>query len=349
MNQIRTIDCIFEKGIGRDYTDDALLYQDILAYSTIIKTSSSENISFKFTELANWLLRNNTEFLSYYDSSSTRRNTRYNARIHAKRIRIQNKIDDLIALKLIETKGPVKAEKNTLETPLYAYTKLGCLLTLIIHSTILEKQTHNEKKPEEVVNKKKELDIVNDEIFCLLDSIFFKVEENSLSATIFYSHFIKKCRDKGIFNKLIEHIVDVAHSNHDIKNMRDLFEHVMDLDFKERETRRYFLDLWRETIEELEPEVAALILFQMKMNAERRFQNIREYFTREYEEMHFQNRNDYERIVVEGDCVKCNFQTVIALPYLDYRKRFSLVTRDDTIKLGCPECGTKDSLVIPKF
>jgi hypothetical protein len=56
MNQIRTIDDIFEKGTGRDYTDDALLYQDILAYSTIIKMSSSENVSFKFTELANWLL-----------------------------------------------------------------------------------------------------------------------------------------------------------------------------------------------------------------------------------------------------------------------------------------------------
>jgi hypothetical protein len=349
MNQLRTINGIFEKGTGRDYTDDALLYQDILAYSTIIKKSSSENVSFKFTELANWLLKNNTEFLSYYDSTSTRRNTPFNARIHAQQTRIQNKINDLIALKLIETKGTIKAEKNILETPLYAYTKLGYLLNLIIDSRTLEKQISNERKPEKVVDKKKDLDSVNNELFCLLDSVFFKVEQNSSSATIFYSHFIKKCKDKGLFSKLIEHIVDVAHSNHGVKNMRDLFEHVMDLDFKEGETRRYFLDLWRETIDELEPEVAALILFQMKLNAERRFQNIREYFTREYEEMHFQNRNDYERIVVEGDCIKCNFQTVIALPYLDYRKRFSLVTRDDTIKLDCPKCGTKDSLVIPNF
>lgn len=220
---------------------------------------------------------------------------------------------------------------------------------MIIRNTILDKQSHDERKQEKIVNIKKELDIVSNELLYLLDSVFFKVQQNSSSAIIFYSHFIKKCRDKGVFNKLIEYIVDIAHSNLGIKNMRDLFEHVVDLGFKEGETRRYFLDLWRETIEELEPEVAALILFQMKLNAERRFQNITESFTREYEEMHFQKRNDYERIVVEGDCVKCNFQTVIALPYLDYRKRFSLVTRDDTIKLDCPKCGAKDSLVIPNF
>lgn len=201
MNKIRTIDGIFEKDIGRDYTDDALLYQDILAYSTIIKKNSSENVSFKFTELANWLLRNNREFLSYYDSSSTRRNTRFNARIHAQRIRIQNKIDDLIALKLIETKGTIKAEKNILETPLYAYTKLGYLLNLIIQSTLLEKQISNEGKPEKVLAKKKELDSVNNEIFYLLDSIFFKVEQNSSSATIFYSHFFKNAETKEFLIK----------------------------------------------------------------------------------------------------------------------------------------------------
>ena len=118
MSRIRAIDAIFEKGEGRDYTDDALLYQDILAYYFIIKERPAENDSFKFTELANWLLRNNREFLRYYDSTSTRRNTPFNARIHAQRIRIQNKIDDLTALKLIEIKGNIKGQKNILETPL---------------------------------------------------------------------------------------------------------------------------------------------------------------------------------------------------------------------------------------
>jgi hypothetical protein len=348
MNQIRTIDDIFEKGTGRDYTDDALLYQDIVAYSTIIKMSSSENVSFKFTELANWLLRNNTEFLSYYDSSSTRRNTSYNARIHAQRIRIQNKIDDLIALKLIETKGTIKAEKNILETPLYAYTKLGYLLNLIIESTTLEKQINNEGKQEKVLDKKKDLDSVNNELFCLLDSVFFKVEQNSSCATIFYSHFIKKCRDKGVFNKLIEHIVNIAHSNLRIKNMQDLFARVADLGFEDEDIGRMFFDLWRESLEELEANQKALVLYQMKLDAERRFQNKKEYFSKEYEEKRFQYRDNYEYIVVEGNCQNCGTGP-LALSYLKYRKGFANVARNDSIKLDCPICDSKDNLVISNF
>ena len=348
MNQIRTIDAIFEKGEGRDYTDDALLYQDILSYYFIIKKRSSENDSFKFTELANWLLRNNREFLAYYDSTSTRRNTPFNARIHAQRIRIQNKIDEMTALRLIEIKGNVKGQKNILETPLYAYTKLGYLLTLIIQSTLLEKQSYDERKLDKIVNIEKELDNVSNELFYLLDSVFFKVQENSSSATIFYSHFFKRCRDKGVFNKLIEHIVDIAHSNLGLRNMSDLFYHVVHLDFKEGETRRYFLDLWHEALEELESNQKALVLYQMKLNTERRFQNKKEYLTKEYEEMRFQYRGNYENIVVEGNCEKCGTGP-LALSYLEYRNRVANVMHGDSIKLDCPKCGIKDNLIIPNF
>ena len=112
MNQMRSIDTIFEKGVGRDYTDDALLYQDILKYCQIKKTDSV-----KIYELSNWLLRNNTELLSYYDSTSTKRNTPYHARIHAHRTRIKNKVIDLISLRLIELSGTIKGAKNNLVTP----------------------------------------------------------------------------------------------------------------------------------------------------------------------------------------------------------------------------------------
>ena len=166
--------------------------------------------------------------------------------------------------------------------------------------------------------------------------------------TIFYSHFFKRCRDKGVFNKLIEHIVDVAYSNLGIRNMRELFDHVVHLDFKEGKTRRYFLDLWHEGLEELELNQKALVLYQMKLDAERRFQNKKEYFTKEYEEIRFQYRNNYENIVVEGNCEKCG-DGPLALSYLDYRKGFAHSAHNDSIKLDCPLCGSKDSLVISNF
>ena len=144
---------------------------------------------------------------------------------------------------------------------------------MIIRITTFNKQSYDERKPEKIVNIKKELEIASNELFYLLDSVYFKVQQNSSSATIFYSHFFKRCRDKGVFNKLIEHIVDIAHSNLGIRKMSDLFYHVVHLDFKEGETRRYFLNLWREALEGLESNQKALVLYQMKLDAERRFQN----------------------------------------------------------------------------
>jgi hypothetical protein len=353
MNQIRTIDAIFEKGIGCDYNNDALLYQDILKHSIVIKNKSPEMDSFKFYELANWLLRNNSELVSYYDSTSTKRNTRYNIRIHAHRSRIQNKIGDLITLKLIEPKGTIKGDKNSLPTPVYSYTKFGYLLALIIKSGCFEKELAAEKRKKvvdkmKIADKEKEQQIVNNQIFSLLDTTFFKIGEDSSSTIVFYSHFFKKCRDKGVFDVLVQHISDVAHSNSDAKDMRELFKRVVGLGLKDERLRKDFMDLWNETLEGLDPKLKALVLFHMKLDAERRFQNSKEYLTKEYEEIRFKNRNNHDRIVVEGTCKKCGTGPIV-LPYLEYRKRFALVGLNDLITLDCPICNTKNGLVICNF
>ena len=48
-------------------------------------------------------------------------------------------------------------------------------------------------------------------------------------------------------------------------------------------SRRNFLDLFHETIEELEPEVKEIVLYQMKLSAERRFEIKKNYLSRSYE------------------------------------------------------------------
>ena len=211
MDRIRSINGIFEKGVGRDYTDNALLYQDILKYCLKQKQESV-----KIFELSNWLLRNNRELVSCYDSTSTKRNTPYNARVHAHRTRIENKVNDLIALRLVERSGTVKGDKNNLETPPYSYTKLGHLPALIMKSSLLDQEIGIEKRKQaidktKIIDKQKEQQSVNAEIFNLFDFTFFKTEENSASTAIFYSHFFRKCKEKGIFDILVTHIADILH------------------------------------------------------------------------------------------------------------------------------------------
>ncbi len=70
------INIIFERDSnGITPTLDALLYQDILKYGT---EQQYEN-GFRFTQLANWLMKRNDEFYNYYTGSKSR--TPPNARV----------------------------------------------------------------------------------------------------------------------------------------------------------------------------------------------------------------------------------------------------------------------------
>ncbi|MCC2647387.1 MAG: hypothetical protein K0R16_190 [Nitrososphaeraceae archaeon] len=322
----------FDKDKNAHYTKNALLYQDILRYYLTInkKDSSENNYSFSLWALGMWLLENNNDFINLYKDLSTRNIGRtkrfYNLKGH-----IKKNLEHLMQLQLIQMSGTRKATKVDTDIGIYKYTELGQILAWLIASINPDKKAN-----------------ANDEIFHLLDSVFFKIKEDSPSATIFYSHFFRKCRDRGVFDKLIQHIWHIAHTNLGITNMQDLFERVVDLGFEDEDIRQMFFDLWRESLEELESNQKALVLYQMKLDTERRFQNKKKYLTKEYEEKRFQYRNNYENIVVEGNCKNCGTGP-LALSYLEYRKGFANVARNDSIKLDCPICGLKDNLVISNF
>ena len=84
--------------------------------------------------------------------------------------------------------------------------------------------------------------IAIDEIYNLIHSLL-TIKEDSPSTTIFYSHFFRKCRDKGLFDKIVQHIWHIAQSNLGVKNMQDLFERVVPLNFEDEGVRRMFFDL----------------------------------------------------------------------------------------------------------
>jgi hypothetical protein len=331
MKETPGIAAIFQKDEEGNYTKDALLYQDILKYSIVIKDENSDNNSFRDRQLTRWLIGYNQDFVNYYKGSDS--HIKMNNRIENRLPRIKAKINDLVHLCLIKISGTTKASKVDTDIYIYKHTEFGQLLAWVIAS----------------INSEKQAD-ANNEVFNLLDSVFFKIKDDSPSATIFYSHFFRKCRDRGLFDKLVQHIWYIAHMNLGIKNMQDLFQRVVDLGFEDENMRRNFFNLWRETLEKLGSNQKALVLYQMKLDAERRFQNKKEYLTSEYEEMRFLYRDDYSRIAVEGSCEKCNLQQgSIMLDFLDYREALAHGAPTDSIKTQCPSCSTKDSLVIANF
>lgn len=91
---------------------------------------TNDDITFRFTDLARWLMEKNNEFREYYSDSKAHipKSTRIALRRHV----IQSCINDLMELDLILNRGKTKAEKNDLVTPLYEYTTEGQILSFIL-------------------------------------------------------------------------------------------------------------------------------------------------------------------------------------------------------------------------
>ena len=269
-------------------------------------------------------------------------------RVSYRKGRIKNKFEDLIKLNLIYVDGTKKAEKVNVDIPLFAYTKFGILIALIIKSMNLRKIISIERDQNKIRNFEKESDKINQTIYELFDSIL-KIGEDYPYSYVFYKDLLNKIKEKGLFGRLVNHIILVCNSNLSIRSLEQLFYKVMDFGFDDREDRRNFLDLFHETIEELEPEVKDIVLYQMKLSAERKFEIKKNYLSRRYERYRFMYRANYESIVLEGNCENCNVESIVIWSYIDYRKKFSTLNRDDPIRLDCENCKTKNSFIIPNF
>ena len=197
-------------------------------------------------------------------------------------------------------------------------------------------------------NKENELKQNNQLIYELISSIL-TIQDYSPYSHIFYSALFKKIKDKGVFDKFIHHIIDLYNSNLSIKNISHLFTYAAEMRFKDKEISENFLNLYRETIEESDPDVQEIVLHQLKLLTERRFEDKMNYLSKDYEKYRFMFRTDYESIVLEGNCEKCKQRTILILSYFEYRKKSVLVDLNDPIRLDCKICNAKDSYVIPNF
>ena len=116
---------IFGTKDGKTLTNNALMYQDMLRY---VRDRESINEGFRFSDLGNWLIKNNREFSNIYIDSKKR--TPPNVRLANNRQRIQKLIDGLVTLGLLKVNSFVVAEKNRREPiELYSFSTEGHFLS----------------------------------------------------------------------------------------------------------------------------------------------------------------------------------------------------------------------------
>jgi hypothetical protein len=288
--ELPRIDSIFRKNEDGNYYPDALLYQYILKYSVVLKIQNenkthNDDNSFTVWELAGWMIGNEPNLIKKYGVKPKKvEEIKENIQMRFKR-----KLNHLMDLYLIEKRGTRSQAKGMGAVALYKYTEYGSLLALIIETwcpSTDQKSTENE-------------------IFNLL-CLIFPIKEDSPASAVFYSKFFRKCKDKEVFRKIVNLIGKVLSGGAPIVSIIDLFRHVLQLDFEDRESRDYFNNLLDETIDELDAKSRELILYSLKLDIERKMEEQVQYFER-FEKMRFKVRADPDKITLECFCMKCKF------------------------------------------
>ena len=299
------IDSFFEIRDTGNFTDDAVLYQDILKYLIVTKKSkdneNSKDYSFSLWDITKWLRYNNKNYVDRYNKKPL---SSPQTEIESLLKGTRSKIDNLIKLELIKPFGTRQNKKGRGEVMLYTCTPFGFLIAWSLRSDREDK--------------------IDDIISGVYDSIqsIFRTGLYAPSSSIFYSDFFKMCKQAGKFQDIIDLIKTTLLSDDPtVTTVREFIEQIQRLDFKDPNmTIFYNFLLWDQTFNRLDPYIQSLIMYNLKMNLERRM-DLQVKNDRNYEKLRFKVRDDPRRIALEGYCTNCQYYIPIAVDLLEYKIR----------------------------
>ena len=324
------IDSIFEtrpseSGQIRVLTDNALLYQDILRYSLNLHEHHPEsNGRFRIRELARWLIQNHAKYREDYKNSHMNVSNRIEARLDT----IKSKVNDLVSRHLIENVGTAEQSKGSGVVDIFEFTTPAYFFAWIAESF----ETKNRAR-------------ANEQIFKLLVDSILKIEKDSTSSTIFYSNFYKKCKERGRFDDMVEFFREPLIVGVPIITVRDFFNYVTGIENMHMDVSGYFLGLIDETIDELDPKVSDLAIYQIKLEYETKMRDNAKNPS-SYEKLRFDCRNMHDAIVTESYCEKCHYYIPAAIKYHEYTKLAKKASTIVLANIGCPNCKAVDSLIV---
>lgn len=296
------------------------LFYDILHFA-----ASNLDGGFRLTELGNWLLDNNPEFIEKFSNSHTKRSYR----LMEKRSVITNRLEDLVELRLIEKIDLQKSRKNNTHTPIYSMTDYGSIVW-----NLMEVMTSNKENRAEYTEK-------------LFDNISLHIRKHKSSVSGFFVKFFENCKQEKALDKLEIEPRLFLYWNPMNKGMQNLFKYFMSNVTARRVTGRIFM----KTLDELDDEQRKLVCFQIKLNIESGYEAMP--VTLEWEKMRFDNIKDHTKLTLLGSCSNCKCEYPFQMDLLDFHtlpRTISYIVdpRIDvkTRRIKCEKCGKPDGLGI---
>ena len=325
---ISSIDQIFRKDkIGNYVKSNAKLSQGILSYALVIRQEKSNyNKPFYVWDLAQWLMDKHLEFRERYQYRP-HSNTRPDNRVQYVMDRIRGLLYDLSSLQLLESAGAMHQRRGTGFVEIYKYTSAGYLIALLIESM-------DPAKKESATNK----------IYDLLNSDY-RASPSSYSYGIYLIAVFKKYKEKGVFS---EFLVDVLRNRLDsAMTIKDLLARLDVLYFDETEKAKMFIDIWFQTLNELEPNVKELLLHDIKLTLQTTMSKRIVVHHKAYEDRVFELRGRYDRLVLEGKCRNCSSYVLMADDIVHYLRRSNLAPNVPLSGVRCIRCDKDNSIIIP--
>jgi hypothetical protein len=328
------IDWIFETRDNGIFTDEAVLYQDILKYASVIKRSrdneNSNDYSFSLWELIKWLRSNHKNYVDRYNMKPL---SNPQTEIESLQKGIKSKVDSFIQLDLIKPIGTRQSKKGTGEITLYTYTEFGFLFAWTLESDKGDKAK------------------VISEVYDLIQSIFRR-GRYAPSSSILYSEFFKICKQAGTFQDIVDLIrTTLTSKNQTVTTIGEFIQQIQQLSFNDPDKTIFFnFLLWEETFNKLDPQIQNLVMYNLKIDLERRM-DLQVKNDRNYEKLRFKVKDDPRSIALEGYCTKCRYYIPMAVDLLEYKIRMICASAVNQpimfIKCPNPKCKMEKSFRIP--
>ncbi|MFZ0328285.1 MAG: hypothetical protein WBP64_04940 [Nitrososphaeraceae archaeon] len=329
MAKIPSITSIFHKKDELNYTDNAFQLQYILSYSTILNSDCPEtNVEFgQFTayELTGWLIKKYPEFHDEFTNSSTHTMSEPN-KIQAKLDGVEGKLKELTYLDLVEQEQEFRKGKII---TIYRFTESGYLLAWIIES--FEEKTR---------------EIANNQIYRILQR---NASYDQSSFDLFGSLELKKYNERGIIDELFTSILrnTLSQPRRPIYTMRDLIIGSPLPNFNDEKHANLYLEIWHEAFQELpDDETRNYCLYWLKLGIEALMETTPPRNIKDFEELRYDLRNNYDMLALEGPCSNCHLPSAISIRIIEYMNRVS-PSSDNFIVTKCTFCRQNCRIELP--
>jgi hypothetical protein len=330
MAKIPSISSIFEKKDEKNFTDNARELQHILHYSTVINTECPENKAdfnhFTVYGLTGWLIKKYDKFSDELHNPSTWTITEPN-KIQAKFDGVQSKVKMLSYLELIdEVREHIEGSKADTN---YRFTELGYLLAWIIESFDIKRRG-----------------MANTQIYRILQ---YNASYDQSSFDLFESLKLKKYNERGIFDEFFTSILrdTLSQPRRPIYTMRSLIVGSPLPNFNDEKHKNLYLEIWHEAFQELpDDETRNYCLYWLKLQIEGLMERRSPNNLKDFEELRYNLRSNYDTIALEGTCSNCHLPSAVPIKIIEYMNRAN-PSSDNFIVSKCTVCGENSPIELP--